>query len=183
LANDTQKPVPDPTAEALLTKRRDLHRARRVVAEDRWNRFRKAAARRVGLADKSPAEQRIDMMLARAKWPGRAALIARSGLWDFGLTCGLGRDGGAASGLVSYVRAGPDGGANPKALFDQAWYLERNDDLAGSRWAPLAHYLVAGDKEGRDRTPCSTLRTIAGGMPSRSPPPASPPCSTSCTRE
>ena len=45
MANDTQHPVPDNTAEALLAKRRDLHRDRRVVAEDRWNRFRKAAAR------------------------------------------------------------------------------------------------------------------------------------------
>ena len=96
MANDTHPPVPDNTAEALLAKRRDLHRARRVVAEDRWNRFRKAAARRVGLADKGPTEQRIDLMLARAKWPGRAALIARSGVWDFKLRTGLGRDGGQA---------------------------------------------------------------------------------------
>lgn len=158
MANDTQNPASDPSAEALLAKRRDLHRARRVVAEDRWNRFRKAAARRVGVADKGEAEQRFDLMLARAKWPGRAALIARSGLWDVRLKTGVGRDGGLVKGLVDYVRAGPDAGAHPKALFDQAWYVQRNDDLAGSRWAPLAHYLVAGDKEGRDPHPLFDLK-------------------------
>lgn len=158
MANDTQTPEQDSLADLLLAKRRDLHRARRVAAEDRWNRFRKAAARRVGLAEKGPAEQRFDIMLARGKWPGRAALIARSGLWDFRLNRSVGRDGGGVRGLVSYVRAGPDASANPKALFDQAWYLEKNTDLVGTRWAPLAHYLVAGDKEGRDPHPLFDLK-------------------------
>lgn len=162
MAHDTRKPAPENTAEALLARRRDLHRARRVVAEDRWNRFSKAAARRVGLADKGPTEQRIDLMLARAKWPGRAALIARSGVWDFKLKIGLGRDGGQARDLIGYVRAGPDGGINPKALFDQAWYLENNDDLRSSRWAPLAHYLVAGDREGRAPHPLFDLKDYRG---------------------
>ncbi|RYG05098.1 MAG: hypothetical protein EON94_00775, partial [Caulobacteraceae bacterium] len=158
MANDTQTPEQDSLADLLLAKRRDLHRARRVAAEDRWNRFRKAAARRVGLSEKGPAEQRFDIMLARGKWPGRAALLARSGLWDFRLNRGIGRDGGGVSGLISYVRAGPDASVNPKALFDQAWYLEKNTDLIGSRWAPLAHYLVAGDKEGRDPHPLFDLK-------------------------
>ena len=162
MANDTQTPEQDSLGDILLAKRRDLHRARRVVAEDRWNRFRKAAARRVGVSEKGPSEQRFDLMLARAKWPGRAALIARSGLWDFRLNRSVGRDGGDVRGLVSYVRAGPDASANPKALFDQAWYLEKNDDLTGSRWAPLAHYLVAGDKEGRDPHPLFDLKDYRG---------------------
>ena len=158
MANDLSKIDSTADAEALLAKRRDLHRARRIVAEDRWNRFRKAAARRVGLADKGPTEQRFDLMLARGKWPGRVALLARSGVWDFRLDRALGRDGGKVRGLISYVRAGPDGGANPKALFDQAWYIEQNPDLAGSRWAPLAHYLIAGDKEGRAPHPLFDLK-------------------------
>jgi O-antigen biosynthesis protein len=158
LANDISNLDPTADAETLLAKRRDLHRARMVVAEDRWNRFRKAAGKRVGLADKGPTEQRFDLMLARAKWPGRAALLARSGLWDFRLDHAIGRDGGKVKGLVSYVRAGPDAGVNPKALFDQAWYMEHNPDLAGSRWAPLAHYLIAGDKEGRSPHPLFDLK-------------------------
>ena len=56
MANDTQTPEQDSLADILLAKRRDLHRARRVAAEDRWNRFRKAAGRRVGLSEKGPAE-------------------------------------------------------------------------------------------------------------------------------
>jgi len=163
LAKRPVKQKPDPAAaDALLAKRRALHKARMVVAEDRWNRFRKAAGRRVGVAEKGPTEQRFDLMLARAKWPGRAALIARSGLWDFRLDRNLGREGGPVKGLINYVRAGPDSAAFPKALFDQTWYLEKNPDLAGTRWAPLAHYLVAGDREGRDPHPLFDLRDYRG---------------------
>lgn len=163
MAKRPTKPKPDPAAaDALLAKRRALHKARRVVAEDRWNRFRKAAARRVGLAEKGATEQKFDLMLARAKWPGRAALIARSGLWDLRVDHNLGREGGPVKGLVDYVRAGPDSGAFPKALFDQTWYLEKNPDLMGTRWAPLAHYLVAGDREGRDPHPLFDLKDYRG---------------------
>ncbi|MDZ4053522.1 MAG: glycoside hydrolase family 99-like domain-containing protein, partial [Phenylobacterium sp.] len=38
-------------------------------------------------------------------------------------------------------------------LFDQAAYLARAPELAGSRWAPLAHYLALGDGVGLDPHP------------------------------
>src|SRR3990167_4359649 len=101
-------------------------------------------------------------MRARATWPGRPALIARSGLWDLRVSHNLGREGGPVKGLIDYVRAGPDSTAFPKALFDQTWYLEKNPDLMGSRWAPLAHYLVVGDRELRDPHPLFDLKDYRG---------------------
>ncbi|WP_304219273.1 glycoside hydrolase family 99-like domain-containing protein [Phenylobacterium aquaticum] len=130
---------------------------RRAVAEDRWRRFCEAAGRRDWDRERGGVERRLDRLLARAKWPGRVLLLLRSGLWDMRVKTGLGRQGGAALGLVAYVRAGPDPAANPRALFDQAWYLENNPDIAGTPWAPLAHYLTEGDTEGRDPHPLFDL--------------------------
>ena len=144
-------------ATELLARRKVLHLARTALAADRWARFQAAAARRQWDRERGRLEQRFDLLLARGKWPGRVALLLRSGLWNFGLETGVGRDGGETRGLVSYVRAGPNSGVQPKALFDQAWYLERNTDLAGTGWAPLAHYLVTGDREGRDPHPLFDL--------------------------
>ncbi|MES2341262.1 MAG: glycoside hydrolase family 99-like domain-containing protein [Pseudomonadota bacterium] len=144
-------------ATELLDRRRALHAAHVALAQDRWKRFQAAAARRQWDRERGRLEQRFDLTLARGKWPGRVALILRSGLWTFGLDKGLGREGGATRGVIAYVRAGPDSNAHPKALFDQTWYIEKNPDLAGTAWAPLAHYLVAGDKEGRDPHPLFDL--------------------------
>ena len=144
-------------ATELLDRRRALHAAHAALAEDRWKRFQAAAAKRQWDRERGRLEQRFDLTLARGKWPGRVALILRSGLWTFGLDKGLGREGGATRGVIAYVRAGPDSNAHPKALFDQTWYIEKNPDLAGTAWAPLAHYLVAGDKEGRDPHPLFDL--------------------------
>ena len=141
----------------LLARRRALHVARLDLAKDRWTSFQLAAGKRSWDRERGRLEQRFDLALARGKWPGRVALLLRSGLWDFSLAHGLGRDGGETRGLMAYVRAGPNAIAYPKALFDQAWYLERNTDLVGSRWAPLAHYLTTGDREGRAPHPLFDL--------------------------
>lgn len=44
-------------------------------------------------------------------------------------------------------------GLRQPALFDGAWYLEANPDVAASNAAPLAHYLVTGAWEGRSPHP------------------------------
>jgi hypothetical protein len=129
-----------------------------ALAEERWRRFGEAAARRSWDRECGRMERRLDLLLARGAWPGQAALILRSGLWDFGLKCGLGRDGGKALGLMTYARAGARPSAHPKALFDQDWYLEQNPELAGGRLPPLAHYLATGDRAGRDPHPLFDLR-------------------------
>ncbi|WP_293905319.1 hypothetical protein [Phenylobacterium sp.] len=55
---------------------------------------------------------------------------------------------GPAGGRVVVARAGVG-----RVLFDPAWYLAANSDVAGSGVAPLVHYLVAGAREGRDPHP------------------------------
>jgi GT2 family glycosyltransferase len=144
-------------SRALLLKRRADFKARAELAEDRWARFQRASRHR--LAASGVRHPRIDSLLARGKWPGRAALIAHAGVWTPGLQGGLGATGGRARGLVAYVRAGPDPKAQPKALFDQAWYLARGADLLRTRWAPLAHYLAFGDREGRSPHPLLDLKS------------------------
>lgn len=146
---DRPNPPPESDAEGLLAQRRAAARRRRAQAEDRWRRFQQAAARRAGLRERSRLEHRFDRALARGKWPGRMLQITRSGLWRPRLGQSLGYGGGATWSLLRYVRAGPDPAARPRALFDQAWYLDQNPELAGGAWAPLAHYLAVGDAQGR----------------------------------
>ena len=101
--------------------------------------------------------QRVDNLLGKGAWPVRALLISRSGLWLPGLKSGLGADPARAVGLLSYVRSGPDPAVQPKALFDQAWYLANHRELADSRWPPLVHYLVEGDRDGATPHPLFDL--------------------------
>jgi hypothetical protein len=127
-----------------MAQRRAAHLERLRLAENRWIRFQEAARRRYAgrrarLPD--PAAQ----WLARAKAPGRTLLLQLSGLWDERIDASLGSMAGPTVGLAEYVRAGPDPTAQPRALFDQSWYLAHAPNLAGSRWALLAHYLVVGD--------------------------------------
>ena len=131
--------------ETLIETRRAAHAERERVAADRWSRFQAASRRRY--AAKSPSLT-LRRLLARAKAPGRVMLLAGSGVWEAQIETGLGALAGPAAALPAYVRAGPDPGVQPRALFDQSWYLAHARGLAGSRWAPLAHYLVVGDSHG-----------------------------------
>nr|MBP7651405.1 hypothetical protein [Phenylobacterium sp.] len=68
-------------ATELLARRRVLHAAHVALAQDRWARFQAAAARRQWDRRRGRVEQGLDLTLARGKWPGRVALVLRSGLW------------------------------------------------------------------------------------------------------
>jgi hypothetical protein len=72
-------------------------------------------------------------------------LLQASGVWEPGLEESLGSLAGPTATLADYVKAGPNPSVQPRALFDQSWYLAHAAGLAGSQWAPLAHYLVVGD--------------------------------------
>jgi lipopolysaccharide biosynthesis protein len=50
---------------------------------------------------------------------------------------------------MHYLRIGATEGRAPHPLFDPAWYLKTNPDVAASGMNPLAHYLAAGGVEGR----------------------------------
>ena len=138
-----------PTDPAAMVDERRAAQAERVrIGEDRWTRFQ--AASRVRYAGRAARRlpPGLARQMARAKTPGRVLLLKHSGLWEPGLGASLGSMPGPTVLLGDYVRAGPDPAAQPRALFDQSWYLERAPALAGSRWPPLAHYLVVGDGHG-----------------------------------
>jgi hypothetical protein len=137
--------VSNPSDPATLIKRRKSAHTQRVrLAEARWTRFQTASARRY--ARPGPRMPNgLPRLLARGKTPGRMMLISASGVWDPGIEESVGSIPGPTATLADYVRAGPSPGVQPRSLFDQAWYIEHAAGLAGSQWAPLAHYLVVGD--------------------------------------
>jgi hypothetical protein len=131
---------------APLIERRRAAQAERVrVAHARWKQFQTTGAARYTdrAARRLPAF--VVRLLARAKAPGRMMLLQRSGVWEPGLEESLGSLAGPTASLADYVKAGPNPAVQPRALFDQSWYLEHAPGLVGSQWAPLAHYLVVGD--------------------------------------
>lgn len=90
----------------------------------------------------------LDRLLARLGWPGQAAVIARSGVWQ-----GRGGPLGELRNILAYVRRAADPTAAPATPLDQAWYLATYGDVATARIPPLVHYLITGGREGRDPGP------------------------------
>ncbi len=91
---------------------------------------------------------KLRAVLARAGLPGQALLLAASGLWR---TRGrLDLDFLRAAG---YLRRRAEPAVRPDSLYDPAWYLEQNPDLATARLAPILHYLLRGQFEGRSPHP------------------------------
>lgn len=150
------------SAPDVMALRQAAWRERRRLAEDRWLRFQAANRKRYAGHAARALPAGVARLMARGKVPGRVLLLAASGVWEAGMDAALGCQPGETSGLIDYVRAGPDPGTQPRALFDQAWYLERTPALAGSRWAPLAHYLIVGDLEGRSPHPLIDPRRLRG---------------------
>jgi hypothetical protein len=138
--------VTSPTDPAALMDERRAAQVERVrISEDRWTRFQAAnRARYAGRAARR-LPPGLARLMARAKTPGRVLLLQRSGLWEPDLGMSLGSTPGPTVLLGDYVRAGPNPAAQPRALFDQSWYLGTAPALVGSQWPPLAHYLVVGD--------------------------------------
>lgn len=143
-----------------MALRQAAWRERQRLADDRWRRFQAASRKKHAGRAARLLPTAATRLLARGKTPGRALLLAASGAWEADIGAGLGSRPGESSKLLDYVRAGPDPAAQPRALFDQAWYLEHAPALAGSRWAPLAHYLVLGDLEGRSPHPLIDPRRL-----------------------
>jgi len=134
-----------PSDPTLIERRRAAQAERVRLAEYRWRRFQAASAKRYAGRAERRLPDFIVRLLARAKAPGRMLLLSASGVWEAGLEEGLGSLSGPTATLPDYVRAGPNPVVQPRALFDQSWYLAHAAGLAGSQWAPLAHYLVVGD--------------------------------------
>lgn len=126
--------------EALIGRADALARARNAAFEA-WiadSRGSVRTRRRTGVS------RAFDRALARMATPGKALVIARSGVWrGEGLTIYDLRH------MAAYARRGANPDVSPPALFDQAWYLEAYPDVAAAGAAPLVHYLLGGGDDGR----------------------------------
>ncbi|THD58914.1 glycoside hydrolase family 99-like domain-containing protein [Phenylobacterium sp.] len=140
-----------------MARRRAAREARERLGEARWEAFQAASRKRYAGSAARRVPPPLARLLARGKTPGRVLLLRLSGLWAPELEMSLGSAPGPALPLSAYVRAGPDPAAQPRALFDQACYLKSAPALAGSRWPPLAHYLVVGDSHGLSPHPLFDL--------------------------
>lgn len=92
--------------------------------------------------------RRIDRVLARLGSLGQALVIARSSVWRR-----TGRPLHDFRHMAAYARRGARADVAPLAPVDQAWYLDRNPDVARAGLAPLVHYLAVGGDEGRSPSP------------------------------
>jgi len=134
---------------AFIEQRRAAREAEVQRGEDRWKAFQAANRKRYQRPiERSRVVSRgvmFNNVLARAKSPGRMLLLKARNVWNERIETSLGSIPGPTASLYDYVAAGPNASFQPRALFDQCWYLDRAPALAGSQWAPLAHYLVVGD--------------------------------------
>jgi hypothetical protein len=112
------------------------HAATARSSPDRRNRLRRLA------------EQALDRLTV----PGRAVILARSGLWR---TEGRGLRATIAAlpAMARYAAQGPDPAVQPEALVDQAWYLRTYPDVGVAGMSPLIHYLLRGGYEHRSPHP------------------------------
>lgn len=92
--------------------------------------------------------QMLDRVLARLGSPGRAAVIARSGVWR-----GSGRPLQDLRHMAAYARRRANPDVAPESFFDQAWYLAAYPDVAAAGASPLVQYLLSGGREGRNPHP------------------------------
>lgn len=95
--------------------------------------------------------RRLERVLLKLGAPGRAALIAQSGLWRMG--SGVRDRLSAYRAMLNHVRGGGSAGAQPPALIGHDFYLQRYPDVAAQGAAPLLHYISTGAAEGRTPHP------------------------------
>jgi glycosyltransferase involved in cell wall biosynthesis len=80
-------------------------------------------------------------------------VIKGSGLFEESFYRRQHRIGFGHSCVGHYLRAGVSQGLEPNRLFDGAWYLRQNPDVASSGINPLVHFILHGAEEGRDPHP------------------------------
>ena len=93
----------------------------------------------------------IGMKLYPLSWEYRA--IRKSGLFDAAYYTGQIHNMGKLNPLAHYVKHGAKEGKRPHPLFDPAYYLAQNPDVAELKPNPLAHFVKYGVREGRDPNP------------------------------
>lgn len=145
--------------EAVLAARRDAQRTELKLRAERWQAWTaNAPSVQAGPRRRNRLAKFLERILCRLGSPGVALAIARSGLWRKSFQIDA-RPTARRRTLLAYARSGASSDVAMKALFDQRFYLEMNPSVGGSRRAPLAHYLLHGDREGRSPHP---LIDVAG---------------------
>jgi len=136
--------------EALMTALAARAAAEAQAREAVFKRY--LAAAHVRPDRRNRIRRQAEKALYRLRSFGRAAIIARSGVWT---TAAQGPRAAAAAfrAMAAYARRGPEPGTEPAALLDQAWYLETYPDVARMGASPLVHYLTRGGDEGRSPHP------------------------------
>lgn len=86
--------------------------------------------------------------LLRLGRAGQALVVAASGAWR-----GSGRLIDDLRRIRAYLQRGADPAVLPPSLLDQAFYLSQNADVAATGVAPLLHFVLAGEAEGRNAHP------------------------------
>ena len=129
--------------EALITVLADRARLTQIARDALWDSYLSRVSALARPDRRNRVRRLVERLLVRGGTPGRALILARSGVWRSAAS-----NGSARSAIESYVRAGADPAAQPAALFDQSGYLASNPTLAGSRLSPLLHHLVYGSSEG-----------------------------------
>ncbi|MDP3749233.1 MAG: hypothetical protein Q8Q88_19530 [Phenylobacterium sp.] len=135
-------------SEALAEQGEIQRRLRAEVARGyRLGRASQARRRR-----RNRAARLVDRLLVKLRSIGRAAVIARSGLWPPS-GVGVGASIADLKAMAAYARRGPVGSIATPTLLDHDWYLASYPDVAQGRLSPLVHYIVAGGREGRAPSP------------------------------
>jgi hypothetical protein len=112
-------------------------KAEAALGAERVSRYLEAA-RPQALRRRRRLDRVTGRLLVRLGRSGWTRIVADSGVWR----------GGDLTEIAAYVRRGADPGAQPAALFDQAWYLATYPEAAASGLPPLVHYLVRGAAAG-----------------------------------
>ncbi len=89
------------------------------------------------------------LRLLRDRWR-----LLRSGLFDARwYRAGAPHLARGVDPAIHFLTVGGAEGRDPNPLFDTAWYVEQNPDVAREGANPLLHYLLSGAAEGRDPNP------------------------------
>ena len=104
--------------------------------------------------------------LRRREYRRLTGMLAESGLFDAAHYRAVTGAGPLVNPVARFLTGGDAAGESPHPLFDPAWYLQQNPDLADV--APLQHYLRSGGWELRSPHPLFDARHYVAQWPAGS---------------
>ncbi|QCO00360.1 hypothetical protein D3093_34475 (plasmid) [Azospirillum argentinense] len=151
-AKDRDLAILGETHDALVTARREIDRLHAITLGAFPESVRAASAGSGGTlrALKRRGKSAVARLMVRV-----AARLRRRGLEKQGISLILRAEAirCESASLLQSLRRDPSVGSTKHPLFDSAYYLSANPDVAASGMDPLAHYLAIGAWEGRNPHP------------------------------